>query len=136
MRAPSFGAASAAELHRAALDMAAWADRVGIHAVALSEHHGTGDGYLPSPIVAASAIAARTERILINISALLLPLHDPLRVAEDLAVADLLSGGRISVVLGLGYREEEYTMFGAPWADRGAHFDECIQVLLDAWSGE
>ena len=136
MRAPAFGPATAPELYRAMLEMAEWADRVGLDGVALSEHHGVEDGYLPSPIVAAAAIAARTERIPINIAALLLPLHDPLRVAEDLAVADLLSGGRVSVVLGLGYREVEYEMFGAPWTERGAYFDECIQVLLDAWTGE
>jgi alkanesulfonate monooxygenase SsuD/methylene tetrahydromethanopterin reductase-like flavin-dependent oxidoreductase (luciferase family) len=136
MRAPAAGRASAAELYRATLDMAAWADRVGIGSVVLSEHHGVDDGFLPSPIVAAAAVAGRTERISISIGALLLPLHDPLRVAEDLAIADLLSGGRISTVLGLGYREEEYAMFGASWKDRGARFDECIQALLDAWTGE
>lgn len=136
MRAPAFGAATPAELHQAMLDMAAWADRVGVDSVSLSEHHGVDDGYLPAPIVAAAAIAGRTQRILVNIGALLLPLHDPLRVAEDLAVADLVSGGRVSVVLGLGYREEEYEMFGARWKERGAYFDECIETLLRAWSGE
>jgi alkanesulfonate monooxygenase SsuD/methylene tetrahydromethanopterin reductase-like flavin-dependent oxidoreductase (luciferase family) len=136
MRAPASGPASPAALYRASLDMAAWADRVGIGSVVLSEHHGAEDGFLPSPVVAAAAIAGRTERITITIGALLLPLHDPVRVAEDLAVLDLLSEGRVSTVLGLGYREEEYAMFGAPWEGRGAHFDGCIQVLLDAWSGE
>jgi len=136
MRAPAFGSASAAELYQASLDMAAWADRVGIGNVVLSEHHGVEDGFLPSPVVAAAAVVGRTDRISVSIGALLLPLHDPLRVAEDLAVLDLLSAGRVSVVLGLGYREEEYAMFGVPWSDRGEHFDECIQVLLDAWSGK
>jgi alkanesulfonate monooxygenase SsuD/methylene tetrahydromethanopterin reductase-like flavin-dependent oxidoreductase (luciferase family) len=136
MRAPASGPASPVELYQSTLDMAAWADRVGIGSVVLSEHHGAEDGFLPSPVVAAAAIAGRTERITITIGALLLPLHDPVRVAEDLAVLDLLSGGRVSTVLGLGYREEEYAMFGAPWAGRGAHFDDCIRVLLDAWSGE
>src|SRR5215213_9253801 len=136
MRAPASGSASASELHRATLDMAAWADRVGLGTVVLSEHHGADDGFLPSPIVAAAAVAGRTERITITIGALLLPLHDPVRVAEDLAVLDLLSGSRVSTVLGLGYREEEYAMFGASWEDRGARFDESIQVLLDAWTGE
>ena len=89
--APEIGAQHAA-LYAAALEMSAWADRLGIDSAVVSEHHFTDDGYLPSPIVLASAIAAKTERIAITIAALLAPLHDPLRLAEDLAVLDILSG--------------------------------------------
>jgi len=65
--------------------------------------------------------------------ALLLPLHDPLRVAEDIAVLDLASGGRLSpVILGLGYRPEEYAMFAKDWSNRGKLFDECVDALLKA----
>jgi alkanesulfonate monooxygenase SsuD/methylene tetrahydromethanopterin reductase-like flavin-dependent oxidoreductase (luciferase family) len=136
MRAPASGPATAAELHTATLDMAEWADRVGFDAVVVSEHHGSADGFLPSPIVAASAIAGRTRRVGISISALLAPLHDPVRVAEDLAVLDLLSEGRVTTILGLGYRPDEYEMFDAPWETRGAYFDEWLQALLDAWRGD
>ncbi len=136
MRAPVGGPASTAELHTATLDMAEWADRVGFDAIVVSEHHGSEDGFLPSPIVAAAAIAGRTRRAGISISALLAPLHDPVRIAEDLAVLDLLSEGRVTTILGLGYRPEEYEMFGVPWATRGAYFDEWVQALLDAWKGE
>ena len=115
MRAPSWGPATAAELHTATLEMAEWADRVGFDSAVVSEHHGAVDGFLPSPIVAAAAIAGRTERIGISISALLAPLHDPIRIAEDLAVLDLLSEGRVTTIIGLGYRPEEYEMFAAPW---------------------
>src|ERR687893_2814439 len=113
MRAPASGPASPAELYGASLDMAAWADRVGIGSIVLSEHHGAEDGFLPSPVVAAAAIAGRTEHITITIGALLLPLHDPVRVAEDLAVLDLLSRGRVSTVLGLGYRRGGMVSFVA-----------------------
>ena len=136
MRAPASGPASAAELHTATLDMAEWADRLGFDSIVVSEHHGAEDGFLPSPIVAAAAIAGRTKRAGISISALLAPLHDPIRIAEDLAVLDLLSEGRVTTILGLGYRPEEYEMFDAPWATRGAYFDEWVQALLDAWKGE
>jgi alkanesulfonate monooxygenase SsuD/methylene tetrahydromethanopterin reductase-like flavin-dependent oxidoreductase (luciferase family) len=136
MRAPSWGPASAAELHTATLEIAEWADRVGFDSAVVSEHHGAVDGFLPSPIVAAAAIAGRTRRIGISISALLAPLHDPIRIAEDLAVLDLLSEGRVTTILGLGYRPEEYEMFDAPWDTRGAWFDEWVQGLLDAWKGE
>lgn len=136
MRAPSWGSTTAADLHTATLDMAEWADRVGFDSIVVSEHHGSEDGFLPSPIVAAAAIAGRTKTAGISISALLAPLHDPVRIAEDLAVLDLLSAGRVTTILGLGYRPEEYEMFGAPWDERGAFFDEWVQALLDAWSGE
>lgn len=136
MRAPASGPASPAEIHRATMDMAEWADRVGFDSVVVSEHHGADDGFLPSPLVAAAAIAGRTRRVGISISALLAPLYDPIRLAEDLAVLDLLSGGRVTTVLGLGYRPEEYEMFAAPWATRGADLDEWIGAVLEAWRGE
>src|SRR3954451_9545716 len=104
MRHPSISPASAPELYRAALDMSAWAEQHGLASVTVSEHHGVDDGYLSSPLVMAAAIAGATERIMINIAAILAPLHDPLRLAEDIAVLDLACGGRLSLVLGLGYR--------------------------------
>jgi alkanesulfonate monooxygenase SsuD/methylene tetrahydromethanopterin reductase-like flavin-dependent oxidoreductase (luciferase family) len=136
MRAPEWGPADPASLYRASLDMAAWADRLGLDNIVLSEHHDADDGFLPSPIVAAAAMAGCTERIGISLAALLLPLYDPIKAAEDLAVLDLLSGGRVSTIVGLGYRPEEYAMFDAPWDGRGQWFDECIEALLQAWKGE
>lgn len=136
MRAPAFSKASAPELYAAALDMAEWADEKGFDSIVLSEHHATDDGYLPSPLALAGAIAGRTRRIRIGIAALLLPLYDPVRLAEDLAVLDLASGGRIGLTVGLGYRPEEYAMHGVSWAERGRIMDESLEVLLRSWSGE
>lgn len=136
MRRPEFAKATRRELYEATLDMAAWADEKGFDAVVLSEHHTTDDGYLPSPVALAGCIVGRTRRLRISIQALLLPLHDPLALAEDLAVLDLASGGRLAVTAGLGYRREEYAMFGADWDGRGRLMDECIGVLLKAWTGK
>ena len=69
----------------------------------LTEHHATTDGYLPSPMILGAAIAGSTEHLLIRLSLILLPLYHPLRAAEDLAVLDLISGGRLRVTVGLGY---------------------------------
>jgi len=102
MRAPAFGAPAAA-LYAAALEQAAFADAHGFDAVQLSEHHGSEDGYLPAPLVLAAAIAGRTKGIRLEIAALILPLHEPLRVAEDVAVLDLASAGRVELVIGAGY---------------------------------
>jgi alkanesulfonate monooxygenase SsuD/methylene tetrahydromethanopterin reductase-like flavin-dependent oxidoreductase (luciferase family) len=136
MRAPSFSKASAPELYAAALDMSAWADEQGFSLVVLSEHHAVEDGYLPSPLTLAGAVVGRTRRVRVGIMALLLPLYDPVRLAEDLAVLDLASGGRLAVTAGLGYRPEEYAMFGADWKNRGRVMDEYLEVLLRAWRGE
>ncbi len=136
MRAPSFAKTSRRDLYSAALDMAAWADARGFESIVVSEHHGTDDGYLPSPLVLAGALVGRTQRIRIRVGAALLPLYDPVRLAEDLAVLDLASGGRVCVTAGLGYRAEEYAMFGVDWERRGALMDEGLDVLLRALSGE
>jgi alkanesulfonate monooxygenase SsuD/methylene tetrahydromethanopterin reductase-like flavin-dependent oxidoreductase (luciferase family) len=64
------------------------------------------------------------------------PLHDPLRIAEDIAVIDLMSKGRLTVIGGLGYRPSEYAAHGKSWADRGKIMDECVDVMLKAWTGE
>ena len=136
LRAPDSSSARADALYAAALDMARYADEHGFDSVTVSEHHGTDDGFLPSPLVLAAALAGRTQRIRIGISALLAPLYDPLRLAEDLAVLDLASGGRVATTLGLGYRPEEYAAFGVDFDARGRLLDECIETLLTAWRGE
>jgi alkanesulfonate monooxygenase SsuD/methylene tetrahydromethanopterin reductase-like flavin-dependent oxidoreductase (luciferase family) len=130
------GAAPKVERYRAALDMAQWADHLGLGSVVVSEHHGADDDFLPSPLVMAAAIGARTTRIPIVVSALILPLHDPLRVAEDAAVAQIISGGRLSIVAGAGYRPHEYEMFGVDKARRGRIMDDHLAVLRRAWTGE
>jgi alkanesulfonate monooxygenase SsuD/methylene tetrahydromethanopterin reductase-like flavin-dependent oxidoreductase (luciferase family) len=136
LRRPPFGAASTAELYAACLDQCAWADERGFTTVVVSEHHGVDDGYLPSPLVLAGAVAGRTRRIGITVSALLVPLHDPLRLAEDMAVLDLASQGRVSYVAGLGYREGEFEMFGVDRSRRGRLLEEHVAVLRQAWTGE
>jgi alkanesulfonate monooxygenase SsuD/methylene tetrahydromethanopterin reductase-like flavin-dependent oxidoreductase (luciferase family) len=136
MRAPTDGPAAIRDLYDAAIEMSVWAEQHDALSVILSEHHSSSDGYLPSPLVLASAIAARTNRVPITVAALLVPLHDPVRLAEDMAVLDIVSHGRVAYVAGLGYRPEEYDMFGQSLSQRGARMDECLTVLQRAWRGE
>src|SRR5260221_10285705 len=112
LRIPSLSKATHAEQYAACLDQCAWADEAGLDIAVLSEHHGVDDGFMSSPVTLAAAIAGRTKRIQINIAAILVPLHDPIRLAEQLATAALVSGGRIGFVAGLGYRQEEFDMAG------------------------
>lgn len=135
MRAPSIGAPTA-DLYRASIEQCAWADRLGFDTVYLAEHHGADDGYCASPMIQASAIAAVTSRMEIHLSALIAVLHNPLRLAEDLATVDIISRGRLAMTLGIGYRPHEYRMFGVDKARRVPLLEETIAVLEKAWTGE
>ncbi|MBE7190528.1 LLM class flavin-dependent oxidoreductase, partial [Jatrophihabitans endophyticus] len=135
MRAPSFGA-STEDLYAASLDMCEWGDKLGFETVYLAEHHGAEDGYCASPMVQAAAIAARTTHMRIHFSALLPVLHNPLRLAEDLATVDIISRGRVDMTLGLGYRLHEYAMFGVQKSKRVPILEETIEILEKAWTGE
>lgn len=135
-RAPGADPATRRELFGRAVEQAAYLDEHGEDALMLSEHHAADDGYLPSPIPVASAFAAVTSRVPITVSALLANFYDPVRLAEEIAVLDHLSGGRVSYTIGLGYRREEYDHFGRPWSTRGADIEQVIHALQQAWTGE
>lgn len=124
------------ERYRAALEMAEWADRNSVDVVGLSEHHDTIDGFLSAPLQLAGMMVARTRRVRISVSALLVPLHDPLRLAEDIALLDIVAEGRFSATCGLGYRKSEYACFGVDWDRRGKIFDEKLDTLVSALKGE
>ncbi|MCS5636973.1 MAG: LLM class flavin-dependent oxidoreductase, partial [Myxococcota bacterium] len=136
MRAPDFGEARPGDLYAAALEMAEWGEKHGCIQLVLSEHHASEDNYLPSPLLLASAMAGRTQKIAIQVAALVLPLHDPIRLAEEMAVLDVVSGGRVSYVLAVGYRPEEYAMFGRSFSERGKRMEASIEALRQAWTGE
>ena len=135
LRAPAFGAPPEA-LYQAALEQCAWAEENGFLMATLSEHHGSEDGYCPSPVVMAAAIAGRTRNLRIMIAAPVLPLYDPIRAAEDLAVLDLASGGRVptsSSAPATGARSWRCSAAPSTSASpaRGG-----IEVLRQAWTGE
>ncbi len=130
------GRATADALYATALELARYADEHGALQVSLSEHHGVDDGFLPSPIALMGAMAGVTRRLRIHVSALLVPLYDPVKLAEDLVVLDLLSRGRTGITAGIGYRPEEYAMFGRGFGERGRLFDEWLEVMLRCWQGE
>jgi alkanesulfonate monooxygenase SsuD/methylene tetrahydromethanopterin reductase-like flavin-dependent oxidoreductase (luciferase family) len=136
MRQPGITAVSQAELYQAAIEMCAWGDDKGIGSVHLSEHHGSEDGYCPSPLVFASAIASRTNNMRIFISALIAPLHDPVQLAEDLTVLDIISRGRVIPVISGGYREEEFNAVGKDLSVRKQYMDNIGPFLKKAWNGE
>lgn len=125
-----------ADRYRAALDMAQFADERGLTAISAEEHHLAATSWLPSPLVLAAAIAGRTRTVRISINALIVPLYEPIRLAEDIAVLDNISQGRFSFVAGMGYRPEEYHAAGKEWARRAELMDRCLTVLLKAWGDQ
>src|ERR1700740_2002449 len=135
MRAPAFGA-PAAELYDAALDMCAFGDEVGIDGVIFPEHHASKDGYNPAPALMAAAAAARTKRMEMILGAIVLPLHDPVEVAETIAVTDIISGGRLTTTLAAGYVAAEFKLFGKSLGDRARLMDEGLAVVTRALAGE
>jgi alkanesulfonate monooxygenase SsuD/methylene tetrahydromethanopterin reductase-like flavin-dependent oxidoreductase (luciferase family) len=136
MRVPGKTPAQIADQYATAIEMARWADDKGCVGVGLSEHHCADDGYLPSPLMLASAMAAVTKNVPIIVACALLPMYDPVRLAEDLIVLDHVSRGRVTVVFGIGYRPVEYELYGLDYEKRGAIADaklaKLLQVLREA----
>lgn len=135
-RNPDIAGTSMAERYAAAIEMAEWADRLGCVTITISEHHGSPDGYLPSPIPMVAAMAARTTNVRFMIAAVIAPFHDPLRLAEDLVVLDNLSNGRVDLIVAGGYVHEEFAMFDVPMNQRGKRVTEAVATLKAAFTGE
>ena len=125
-----------AEEYRGIVTLARAAEAAGLDSVWLSEHHGADDAYLPSLLPMLGAVAAVTERIQLGTAVLIPALHHPLRLAEDVAVVDQLSGGRVVLGLGLGWRAVEFETFGARRAERASRTAEAIAILRQAFAGD
>jgi alkanesulfonate monooxygenase SsuD/methylene tetrahydromethanopterin reductase-like flavin-dependent oxidoreductase (luciferase family) len=135
-RNPSIGGTSMAERYAAALDMVEWADGLGCLSVNVAEHHGSVDGYLPSPLPMLAAMTQRSKHCRLRLGALVAPFYDPLRMAEDIVVVDNLSRGRVDVVVAAGYAREEFAMFAVPMTERVKRVTEAVHTLRSAFSGE
>ena len=125
-----------ADVYAATLDQARLIDQLGYDTVWFTEHHFVDDGYLPSVVAASGAIAACTNRVRIGSDIVLLPFYNPIRLAEDMAVLDNLSGGRMELGIGMGYAPHEFAAFGHPVKNRVSLTEEGIDVLRLAWGHE
>lgn len=134
LRTPSFGTPPG-DVYAAALDMIEFADQNGFHNVKISEHHNIDDGYLPSPLLLGAAAAARTRNVVLE-HYIIATLHNPVRLAEELAVLDRLSQGRAEAVLVAGYRPSEFAMFDRDMSRRAQYMEELFRIIRQAWRGE
>jgi alkanesulfonate monooxygenase SsuD/methylene tetrahydromethanopterin reductase-like flavin-dependent oxidoreductase (luciferase family) len=133
-RNPPQWARPSAWLYNRLLDQIEWADQAGFDRVALAEHHFLEEAFLPGLLAMAAAVAARTKKVLIGTDIMLLPLHHPVRVAEDGALVDIISSGRFELSVGAGYREEEYAGFGMRLGERASRMEEGLQIVRGLWA--
>ena len=118
------------------LDQIVRAETQGFNSVWLTEHHFCDDGYTPSPLVIAAAVGGRTNTLRIGTNLMFLPLHNPIRVAEDAATLSLLTGGRFDLGVGLGYKQSEFEAFSRSLKNRPSLMEEAVTIIRRAWAGE
>jgi alkanesulfonate monooxygenase SsuD/methylene tetrahydromethanopterin reductase-like flavin-dependent oxidoreductase (luciferase family) len=129
------GLSHALVVHRE-LEQMVWAEELGFDRIWLTEHHFIEYGLAVDPAVLAAAAAMRTRRIRIGLAAVILPFHNPIRLAEQLAMADILSGGRLDVGVGRGNRPAEFAGYRIPQVENRERFEEILAILVQAWTRE
>ena len=110
--------------------------RDGLSQSAVLAMHQDRDGFLPSPLIVCAAVAARTTRLKVGTSVILLPLYHPIHLAEDFATLDIVSHGRSILGVGLGYQPADFNMFNVPRAERVGRFEEGVEIIRRCWTGE
>ena len=118
------------------LEQADVCEEVGFDGFFFTEHHQQQDGYLPAPVLMAGMVGARTHRIKVGTCVLLAPLYHPIRLAEDIAVIDQATRGRMIAAVGIGYQPDDFDAFGVPVKQRARRTEECVEILRHAWSGK
>jgi alkanesulfonate monooxygenase SsuD/methylene tetrahydromethanopterin reductase-like flavin-dependent oxidoreductase (luciferase family) len=125
-----------ADIIRRELDQMVLSEQLGFDEVWLTEHHFIDYGLSVDPATLASAVASRTSKVRIGLAAAILPFHDPIRLAEQLALVDIISGGRLDVGVGRGNRPSEFAGYRIPQVESRERFDEAVQIMVRAWTEE
>jgi len=133
LRNPTQWRQDPARLHAFALELCEEAEHQGAHSVWLTEHHQFDDDYIASPLTFAAAVAARTTRVRIGTAIVIAPLHHPAEIAEQAAMVDLVSNGRLDLGLGAGYRVPEYALFGKSLERRYGQTDASAREVRRLW---
>ena len=120
--------------YREALAEVVHAEDLGFDSVWMEEHHGVRDHYWPSPLVVLAGFATRTSRLRLGTDVVVLPFYDPVRIAEDGALLDVMSGGRFVFGCAIGYKPDEFALYGAELEKRGARFEEQLAIITGLWT--
>jgi len=110
------------------------AEELGFDSVWMEEHHSVVDHYWPSPVTVLAGFATRTSRVLLGTDIAVAPFHHPVRLAEDVAMLDVMSGGRAILGIAIGYKPDEFALYGAELARRGARFEEQLAIVKALWT--
>jgi alkanesulfonate monooxygenase SsuD/methylene tetrahydromethanopterin reductase-like flavin-dependent oxidoreductase (luciferase family) len=124
------------DLYAETLEFIPWTESLGYTAAWMPEHHVAEDGYLPSPLIMLAAIAARTKTITIGSAVALAPFYHPVRFAEDCALLDVISNGRLEIALALGYRRRETDAYGIDFRTRASRMNQFLDIVGRLWAGE
>ncbi len=135
-RSPPGSPVGLPEIYAQTLEQVELVDQLGLDLVWFTEHHFLDDGHLPNFVPVAGAVAARTKRVRLSTDICLAPFYHPLRLAEDLAVLDNISGGRMELGIGMGYAAHEFKGFNIPQSRRVSLTEELVEILRLAWTGE
>jgi alkanesulfonate monooxygenase SsuD/methylene tetrahydromethanopterin reductase-like flavin-dependent oxidoreductase (luciferase family) len=125
-----------ADVYAQTLEFITWSENLGFTGAWVPEHHAAEDGYVPSPLVVLGAVAARTKTLKLGSAVALAPLYHPVRFAEECAVLDILSNGRLEMALAIGYRRREAEGYGVDFTKRGSRTDEFLEIVTRLWAGE
>jgi probable F420-dependent oxidoreductase len=122
--------------YREALDEVTRAEELGFDSVWMEEHHSVTNHYWPSPLPVLAGFATRTSRVLLGTDILVAPFYHPVRLAEDVALLDVMSDGRFVLGVAIGYKPDEFALHGTPLGRRGARFEEQLRIMYALWHGE
>jgi probable F420-dependent oxidoreductase len=117
-----------------ALEEVVYGEELGFDSVWMEEHHAVADHYWPSPIVALAGFATRTSTVTLGTDVLVAPFYHPVRLAEEIALLDVMSGGRVVVGTAIGYKPDEFALYGTELDKRGARFEEQLAIMKGLWT--
>jgi probable F420-dependent oxidoreductase len=122
--------------YKESLEEVTRAEELGFDSVWMEEHHSVANHYWPSPLAVLAGFATRTSRVRLGTDIAVAAFHHPVRLAEDVAMLDVMSGGRVTLGVAIGYKPDEFALYGVPLEKRGARFEEQLAIMKGLWSGE
>ena len=120
--------------YREALEEVTRAEELGFDSVWMEEHHSVTNHYWPSPFTVLAGFATRTARVMLGTDICVAAFYHPVRLAEDVAMLDVMSGGRITLGIAIGYKPDEFALYGVPLEKRGARFEEQLAIVKGLWT--